>query len=472
MLPEDTADGLLACTRRALLHRLATGQAQGRAPSMIAAVVRDGRPAWVQGRGLVDGRPPSADVAYRIGSLTKTFAAVLVLRLRDEGRLALSDPIDKHLPGVGAGAANIAQLLAHVGGLAAEPPGPWWERTPGSLRPELSDVLGDQPVAHPDGVRFHYSNLGYALVGALVERLRGRPWADVLRDEVLDPLGMVATGVRPSGAYARGWATHPWADVLLTEPTEDYGRMTPAGQLWSTAADLCRWAAFLAAGDDRVLSAETVAEMRIPSAPPEIGSQGAGYGLGLQVLQHEGRTLVGHTGSVPGFIAALWVSPADGVGAVALANVTSGPPIGKIAAELLQIVADREPRTPPAWAPLTDAGPDLLDLVGPWYWGPAPMVLRLRAGRVLELGSLTGSGLSSRLLPGPDGTWVGQSGYFAGETLRVMRDADGAITHLDLGTFVLTRAPYDPGAAVPGGVDQAGWGAPDDRTQPAGDGEQ
>src|SRR3954453_13016141 len=102
---------LLPETRRALLHRLATGQVQGRAPSVVAAVVRDGDPLWMDGWGSVDGAPPDGDTQYRIGSITKTFVAILVLRLRDEGLLALTDPLEKHLPGTPAGAATIGALL-------------------------------------------------------------------------------------------------------------------------------------------------------------------------------------------------------------------------------------------------------------------------------------------------------------------------------------------------------------------------
>src|SRR5690606_23068785 len=172
---------LLPSTRRALLHRSAAAQADGRAPSVVAAVVRGGRTVWTGARAWSGEAVPDADTQYRIGSITKTFTAVLVLRLRDEGVLDLGDPLEKHLPGTGVGEATIAQLLAHAGGLAAETPGPWWERTPGSLRPELADVLGERPLVHPVGRRFHYSNPGYALLGALIEKVRGASWEDVLR---------------------------------------------------------------------------------------------------------------------------------------------------------------------------------------------------------------------------------------------------------------------------------------------------
>ncbi|WP_435272837.1 serine hydrolase domain-containing protein [Streptomyces parvulus] len=237
-------DELLPATRRQLLHRIAVAQAEGRTPSLVAAVVRDGRTVWHGARTSVEGHGPDENVQYRIGSITKTFTAVLVLRLRDEGLLDLGDPLEKHLPGTGAGEATIAELLAHSGGLAAESPAPWWERTPGSLRPELADVLGKQPFLHPVGRRHHYSNPGYTLLGALVAQVRGASWEEVLRREVLEPLGLHRTSTRPSDPHAGGWAVHPWADVMLPEPAEDLGRMAPAGQLWSTTGDLARFAVF------------------------------------------------------------------------------------------------------------------------------------------------------------------------------------------------------------------------------------
>ncbi|MFH8451238.1 serine hydrolase domain-containing protein [Streptomyces fungicidicus] len=451
---------LLPGTRRALLHRIAVAQAEGRAPSLVAAVVRGGRTVWTGARTSVEGQGPDDNVQYRIGSITKTFTAVLVLRLRDEGALALSDPLERHLPGTGAGGATVAQLLAHSGGLAAETPGPWWERTPGSLRPGLADVLGERPSAHPAGRRFHYSNTGYALLGALVEKLRGAPWEEVLRREVLEPLGLRRTTVRAEAPHAGGWAVHPWADVMLPEPLEDLGLMAPAGQLWSTASDLARFAAFLSGGDERVLSDESLREMRTPAAPAEAADVTSGYAycLGLEIRHQHGRSLVGHTGSLPGFLACLTAGVADDVSAVVLANCTSGPAPFTVAADLVRIVAEAEPRIPAPWQPLRETpDPAVLELVGQWYWGTAAFALRLRADGLVSLGPLSGNGRRSRFRPQGDGTWVGLEGYYAGEVLRPVRRPDGAVSHLDLGSFVFTRQPYDEGAPVPGGVDPGGW---------------
>ncbi|MFF9085730.1 serine hydrolase domain-containing protein [Streptomyces sp. NPDC014991] len=452
-------EALLPGTRRALLHRIAVAQAEGRAPSLVAAVVREGQAVWHGARTSVDGHGPDETVQYRIGSLTKIFTAVLVMRLRDEGVLDLGDPLERHLPDTGVGEATIAELLAHTAGLAAESPAPWWERTPGVLRPELSDVLGDQPLLHPVGRRFHYSNPGYTVLGALVEKLRGASWEEVLRDEILEPLGLHRTSAQPRAPHAGGWAVHPWADALLPEPLEDLGRMAPAGQLWSTTGDLARFAAFLARGDGRVLSAESVREMRTPAAPTEAADvmDGATYGLGMQIQCRDGRLLVGHSGSLPGFLANLTLSVEDDVAAVVLANCTSGPLLGAVGADLVRIVAEAEPRIPEPWRPLREVDPAVLALTGQWYWGTHAFALRATADGLLVLAPLTGGGRRARFRANGDGTWTGVEGYYAGEPLRPVRRSDGTVSHLDLGSFVFTRQPYDPEAPVPGGVDAEGW---------------
>ncbi|MEU6943978.1 serine hydrolase domain-containing protein [Streptomyces sp. NPDC046316] len=452
-------EALLPSTERALLHRVAVAQSEGRTPSFVGAVAREGAMVWSGARSCVEGHAPDADTQYRIGSLTKVFTAVLVMRLRDEGLLDLNDPLEKHLPGTDVGETTIAQLLAHTAGLAAESPGPWWERTPGTVRPKLADVLGEEPMLHPVGRHFHYSNPGYTLLGSLVEALRGVSWEEALRGEILAPLGMTRTSAQPVVPHAGGWAVHPWADVMLPEPSEDLGLMAPAGQLWSTAEDLCRFARFLAQGDDRVLGAASVEEMRTPASAPGTGDWEGGYGLGVQLLRKDGRTLVGHTGSLPGFVACLWVSVEDGVAAVALANATSGPLMASVAAGLVRIVAEAEPRFPEPWRPMPEGEVDqeLLDLAGPWYWGTYAFGLRLGPDRGATLEPLSGVGRRATFRALPEGGWIGLNGYYLGETLRPVRRPDGSVSHLDLGSVVFTREPYERSDAVPGGVDEAGW---------------
>jgi CubicO group peptidase (beta-lactamase class C family) len=432
-------------TARALLRRLAVEQAECRIPSVRAAIVRDGEIAWQAGRGQVDGRPPEPGTQYRIGSITKSVVAVTVMRLRDEGLIDLLEPIGKHLPDTRFGEVTIAQLLSHTAGLTAEPPTGWWERTPGIDMTDLLSRVGPGEVKHRPGRRYHYSNVGFSLLGELVARLRGTPWAQVAHDEVLGPLGMDGTTARPRPPHATGYAVHPYADVLLPEPEHDAGAMSPAGQLWSTTTDLARWAAFVAGDTGGVLSPDTLAEMREPATVADGDAWTSGYGLGLQLTRHAGRRLAGHTGSMPGFLATVWADPGDRVGVLFLANTTSGMRPGLLT-DLLDILDEHEPRLPQEWTP-AGADPALLALTGLWHWGPAPYLLRLLPGGGLSLEPVRGAGRASRFVPQDDGTWLGLDGYYAGETLRVAAD------HLDLNTFIFTRDPYDPAAPVPGGVE-------------------
>lgn len=448
-------------TERALLRRIAVEQREKRSPSMFAAVVRDGGTVWSAGRGRVDGGRPTDDTQYRIGSITKTFVGVALLRLRDEGLLSLSDPFDKHVPGTPLGDRTIAQLLSQSSGVTAEPPGEWWERTPGRAWEDLAADLGPESVPLRAGHRFHYSNLGFGVLGELVARLRGTDWFSVVSAEILEPLGMRRTTLGPQAPHATGLAVHPWADVLLPEPAHDAGAMAPAGQFWSTGADLARWVAFLGGDTGGVLHPDTLAEAREPAIVEDDDVWTGGYGLGIQLLRDRGRRLAGHGGSMPGFLAGVWADPAERTGAVVLCNTTNGPAVGAVVADLIDILAWHEPSVPEEWLPLPDADAALVELAGPWYWGPTPFALRLGGGRWLDLTPLTGTGRRSRFRPAGEDRWIGLDGYYSGERLRIVRRADGSIDHLDLNTFVFTRTPYDREAAVPGGVDPESWrGAP------------
>src|SRR3954449_9789468 len=437
-------DAVLPSTARLLLARTARVQRDGRAPGLVAGVVRDGGPAWSAGRG--DVPEPHTDVQFRLGSISKTVTAVAVLRLRNEGRLALDDPLERHLPGTPLGDRTIGQLLSHLAGASAESPGGWWERTPGGSLAELA--LGTKDVVLGAARRFHYSNLGFGLLGELVARARGTSWDEAVTAEVLAPLGMTRTTPRPVAPAAQGWAVHPWADVLLAEPEHSAGDRARAGQLGAPLADLAAFATFLLGDTGDVLDRATLEEMTVPAGVDSSAPGWSAYGLGVQVMRIDGRTLVGHSGSMPGFLAAVFVDLEERAGAVMLANTTSG--LDLLVPGLLADLRAAEPRIVEPWTPSPSPVP--LDVLGVWYWGPAPHVLRAQAGGLLHLGPLPGrGGRASRFAPREDGTWIGLDGYYAGETLRIAPD------HLDLATFVFTRSPYDPEAPVPGGVDERGW---------------
>jgi CubicO group peptidase (beta-lactamase class C family) len=449
---------MLPTTDLALLRRLAHEQASTRAPSVVAAVIRDGELAWWGGRGFVDGERPDDNTQYRLGSITKSIVAVNVMRLRDEGKLDLNDPLEKHVTGTSFGSATIAQLLSHTSGLTSESPGSWWERSPGADWAALDKSLATGAIKNRPGSRFHYSNVGYGVLGELVARYRGTGCLDAVHAEILKPLGMSRTTPDAQAPHTTGYAVHPFADVLLPEPSPDAGAMAPAGQLWSTVNDLARWTAFVGGHTGDVLSPDTVAEMREMVTVDDGDAWNIGYGLGLQLLRHQGRRLAGHTGSMPGFVACSLIDPATQTGALVLANTTAGVAVVQVAIDLITIAEEHEPALPADWRPST-VDPKLLPLTGLWHWGPTPYHLRLLPEGSFMLSPVDAAGRASRFRPDGEDAWIGLDGYYAGETLRVGRASDGTPNHLDLATFIFTRTPYDPSAPIPGGVDETGWTA-------------
>ncbi len=448
---------MLETTEFALLRRVAAEQAERRAPSLVAAVVRGQDLLWTGMRGSVDGAAPTPDTQYRIGSITKSFIAVLVMRLRDEGRLDLNDPLDKHVSGTSFGHLTVAQLLSHTAGLTSESPGNWWERAPGEDWPALVERMSGEPARHRAGERFHYSNVGYGVLGQLVAELRGTSWLAALAEEVLTPLGMTRTTPMPQAPHALGWAVHPYADVLLPEPTPDAGAMAPAGQLWSTVRDLARWVRFLGGDTGEVLHPDTMAEMRFPAAVEDGAAWTSAYGLGLQAFRAEGRQLAGHGGSMPGFLASVVVDATTTTGSLVLTNSTAGVGVSTLSFDLIKLVDEYEPALPAEWTPQPSVPAGLLALTGEWFWGPMPFVLRLLADGWLDLRPPSGGGRASRFRPVREDEWIGLDGYYSGETLRLHRHPDGSPRHLDLATFIFTRTPYDAAAPIPGGLDQGTW---------------
>ncbi|WP_432565007.1 serine hydrolase domain-containing protein [Kineococcus sp. SYSU DK003] len=449
---------LLPSTVRRLEHLLAAEQSSARLPSVAAGLVRDGQLVWSGGCGTtgLDDGTAAQDAQYRVGSISKTFVAAAVLRAAEDGLVDLADPVGRYLTELedGVGRVTVAQLLGQAGGVQAETDGPWWERTPGGDWDSLRPLLGESAVRHRPGQRFHYSNVGYGVLGELVGRLRGSDWREVVRSQFLEPLGMGRTSMRPQAPAARGLAVHPWADVVLPEPEHDAGAMAPAGQVWSTVADLARWAAVVAGTSD-VLQRSSVEAMWEPQSVDDArgAAWSAGYGLGLQLWNAGGRRFAGHSGSMPGFVAMLRVDVETGDGVVALTNSTTG--FGDLPTRLLSTFTDAEPHAPRPWVP-REVPADVLELVGPWYWGPAPLLVRATA-EGFDLAGLNGRGRASRFVRAGEDLWRGLDNYYAGELLRPVRDAAGAVSHLDLASFRLTRTPYDPDADVPGGVDPQGW---------------
>ncbi|WBB80205.1 serine hydrolase [Micromonospora sp. WMMD882] len=438
---ERTGRPLLPETTRRVDDLVAGTQVTGRAPSLVLGVVRDGALAHLAAAGE---RPrPHADLQYRLGSISKTMTAVLVMQLRDAGRLDLADPLDRHLPGTPLGALTLRQLLGHASGLQREPDGDWWERAEGGdLTTLLAGATGSK-VAYPPYRGYHYSNLAYGLLGGALERLTGTPWYALLRDRILDPLGMRRTTYQATEPYARGYVVHPWHDTLHEEPRTDTGAMAPAGQLWATVTDLATWAAFLADPDPTVLAPASLTEMCAPVVISDLDSWRGGHGLGLELYRQGDRVYVGHGGSMPGYVATLVTHRPDRAAVVGFANAygfRTGS-IGALGQQALSTVLDAEPAPPRPWLPATGPPPaNAAALTGRWWWMGHPVDVTWDA----DAGELVAHQYGERRVrfapEGPD-RWRGRSGWNDGETLTVLRDDAGRPTALDIATFVHHRAP-------------------------------
>ncbi len=345
-------DAVADLTARRLHALVAQDQSAGRLPSMVAGVVRDGALVWSGAHGDHTGGPaPTADTQYRIGSITKTMTAVLVMQLRDEESLDLSDRVDKHLPGIGYGDRTIRALLSHSSGMQSEPAGPWWERSPGGGFAELAAAIDDAQAPFAPGHTYHYTNLAFGLLGEIVARHRGGTWWEQVQERILVPLGMTRTSYSPQRPAATGYSVHHFAGTLTEEPAQDTGAMAPAGQAWSTVSDLARYAAFLVEGHDGVLARTTLDEMTIPQSGTLVGGASGGYGLGLRLAVGGSGMVAGHTGSMPGFLAGCFVDRVRRTAALCLANGTSGLRAEGLPLDMLSILEELEPTVPDAWTP-------------------------------------------------------------------------------------------------------------------------
>jgi CubicO group peptidase (beta-lactamase class C family) len=429
---------LLPETGRRVQEIAARAQSTGRVPSLALAVVRD---RAVLHHAFAGEHPrPDLTTQYRLGSITKTLTATMVMQLRDEGFFALDDPLYRHLPGTPVGGVTLRQLLGHVSGLQREPDGVWWERSTGGDVGALLAGLAFDKIAGPPFRRFHYSNLAYGLLGAVLQRVTGESWTDLVAKRVLDPLGMKRTTYHPVEPYARGYVVDPLHGTLHEEPRLDAGAMAPAGQLWSTVTDMAKWAAFLADPAPTVLSHETLDEMCAPMVLTDPESWTGGWGLGLQLFRVGERVFVGHGGSMPGYVAHLAVHRRSRIGVVVFANAygLAGTHIKTVGMQALTAVLDAEPDTPPPWRPAA-APPEgeAAELCGRWWWMGREYEVVADGAQIVMRGAAQPWRFERE---GPD-RWRGRTGDNAGEVLRVVRDADGAVTHLDIATFVFGRDP-------------------------------
>ncbi|HEX6884267.1 MAG TPA: serine hydrolase domain-containing protein [Planctomycetota bacterium] len=304
-------------------------------PGVAIAVLRDGEIAFTLGCGWADVEgevPVTPETVFNIGSISKCVGAWGLMKLVEEGKLALDAPVVTRrwaLPEseFDASGVTLRRLLSHTAGLSLHGyPGFW----PGVELPTLERSLsgdtngaGDVRLEAAPGSRWKYSGGGYTWAQLLLEEASGRSFAEYMQGEVLVPLGMT------SSAYS-------WAEPLLARsatPYGDGGKPLPRGGplfpelaaagMQTTVSDMARFARaslprFRKEGDPVVLKPETIEAMQV-AVPP-----GDGYGLGYQIEPRHGVRLVGHGGANDGWIAYLRVAPETGDGLVLLTNASHG----------------------------------------------------------------------------------------------------------------------------------------------------
>lgn len=391
-----------------------------------ALVAHEGRVLTSRGIGLANFEHQVANTPqtrFRIGSITKSFTALLVLLEVQAGHLALDDPVGKHLQDVPPAWAplTIHQLLTHTSGIfnvtdLLE----YVTKRPVLGSPKkLLAMVRDKPLRFPPGEKHEYSNSGYLVLGLLLEKLGGKPYAELVRERICDPLEMRSTGFdfalplvphRAQG-YSRGQNGKVENAVSV-----DMRGVHAAGALYSTVEDLVRYDAGLNAG--RLLNPELTAQLYTPALN--------NYAYGWVIDSSHGRRLIWHNGGIEGFSANLTRCPETQTVVTVLSNFDDGLP-DRVARELTSLVFGEEYRVPRVHAeqPLDPAA--LPGLVGRYELAP---------GAILEI-TVRDERLFAQLTQQPRIEIFSESAdeFFykvVDAQLTFQRDADGRATQVTL----------------------------------------
>jgi CubicO group peptidase (beta-lactamase class C family) len=343
---QRTVDSLVA-------HAMAEGPVAG----MSVAVIRGKDTVVMKGYGLADVEndvPATAHTVYRIGSITKQFTAAAVMQLVEQNKLALDDTIGKFLPTLPASwrGTPIRLLLNHTSGIPSyTSAGPrWFSKMRLDLpHDSLLAIIAADSMDFARGSQWRYNNTGYYLLGMLIEKVTGRSYAEVVRDQLAQPLGLRSTMYCETRAIikhrAQGYQPTP-DDKLVNADPLSMTHPFAAGALCSTVGDLVAWQRALAAG--RIVKPASYTAM----TTPEGSAKGAGYGYGLAMDTLGGRARVQHGGGINGFNTMLMYYPADTLTIAVFAN-TNGPWADRVANNIARAALG---------APLTASPARLADL--------------------------------------------------------------------------------------------------------------
>jgi CubicO group peptidase (beta-lactamase class C family) len=362
------------------------------------------------------------------------------MQLRDAGKLDLEDSLDRHVDGV-AHTPSIRRLLSHASGLQRETQDDSWLTLRFAEPDELLETLAQAELVLPSGARFHYSNLAFALLGIVVERVSGLPYEEYVRERLFEPVGLTRVSFAPEPPAAKGYLAQPYADGVWDTVGVETGAWASAGQLWGTAGDICRWGAFLADPDESVLASSSAEEMRTVQTIADHERWQSGYGLGLVLYRDGDRIRAGHSGSMPGFIAQLVFSAKEKVVATALTNESEAD-LGDVASALLGTTVEEWPVAPEAWRIGEPPPEDVVPLLGIWFMEASRVVLRWRDGKLeARFDGSPDWQPSSVFERETDDRWRTVSGPEHGEALRIVREPDGSVGRMVWAGYPVTREP-------------------------------
>jgi CubicO group peptidase (beta-lactamase class C family)/D-alanyl-D-alanine dipeptidase len=436
-------------------------------PALSLALVDDQEIVWARGFGLADPdrqRPATAETVYRVGSVSKLFTDLGVMRLVEQGRLDLDAPVTRYLPDFRPAnpfgkPITLRMLMSHRAGLVREPPvGNYFVTDEPSLAATIRS-LDQTTLVYAPGAKIKYSNAGVATVGYVLERTQGEAFAPWLERTVLQPLGLRRSSFEPRPDLAPDLAkAYMWTyDGRVFEAPKFQLGMAPAGSMYSTVTDLARFVSVLFAGGrgpaGPVVRPETLQAMWTP----QFAEPGArrGFGLGFALGDLDGHGMVGHNGAIYGFATTLIALPEDKLGVVAVATKDSvNPIVDRIARAALQLVLAQR-----AGRPFPDLGatrPVPMDLArrldGRYRAGEKTAVLTERDGRLF----LTRSGDDTRHELRLDGAALVADDAL-GYGPRVNADGETLV----IGTDTFKREPAAAPAASParfaGLIGEYGW---------------
>jgi CubicO group peptidase (beta-lactamase class C family) len=353
-----------------------------RVPGVQVAILHDDEVLLDAAYGVADettGEPLTTNHVFRIASHSKTFTATCVMQLVEQGRVRLDDTAGRwidELAGEPIGAATVRELLAHASGMVRDGwDGDFWQlfrEFPAA--DELVRIAADASSVLPRNERFKYSNIGYSLLGLVIERASGRSYASYVTEHVIDRLGLAHTTpeLDPSRAhtYAGGHSSLEHTDVRRPIDHVDTHAMAAATGFASTARDVVRYAAAHFFGDDRLLSDDSKRLMQKTEWEVE-GSGGGAYGLGFAINTVGGRRLLGHGGGYPGHITRTMFDPVDRLAVSVMTNAIDGPAqqLATAAVSVVNLAAS-------GTAPEVPAGVDVSGFTGSFstLWGTYDVV--------------------------------------------------------------------------------------------------